>query len=102
MTLTDQNCMTEKIKSILNLGNAWYHLVQNILSFCLLANINIKIYRTIILPIVIYGFETWCCMLREEHRQRVFKNSVLRKILMRNTELTKKFMICTAYQLLLE
>ena len=39
-----------------------------------------KIYRTIILPIVLYGCETWSLTLREEHRLRVFENRVLRRI----------------------
>jgi hypothetical protein len=43
-------------------------------------NVNIKIYKTIILPVVLYGFETWSITLRKEHRQRVFKNRVLRRI----------------------
>jgi len=43
-------------------------------------NINIKVCRTIILPVVLYGCETWSVMWREEHRLRVFKNMALRKI----------------------
>jgi hypothetical protein len=43
-------------------------------------NLKIKVYRTIILPVVLYGCETWPLTLREEHRLRVFENSVLRKI----------------------
>ena len=43
-------------------------------------NIKIKIYRTIILPLVVYGFETWSLTLREEHRLRAFENRVLRRI----------------------
>jgi hypothetical protein len=43
-------------------------------------NIKIKIRRTIILPAVLYGCETWCLALKDEHRQRIFKNRVLRKI----------------------
>jgi len=42
--------------------------------------LNIKIYRTIILPVVLYGFETWSLTLREERRLRVFENRVLRRI----------------------
>jgi hypothetical protein len=41
---------------------------------------KIKIYRTIILPVVLYGCETWSLTLREEHRLRVFENRVLRRI----------------------
>jgi hypothetical protein len=55
--------------------------VQNLLSSSsVLKNINIYIYRTIILPIVLYGSETWLLTLREECRLRVFKNRVLRRI----------------------
>jgi hypothetical protein len=43
-------------------------------------NTNIKIYRTIILPVVLYGCGTWSVTLREEHRLRVFENRVLRRI----------------------
>jgi hypothetical protein len=42
--------------------------------------VKIKIYRTIILPVVLYGCETWSLTLREEHRLRVFENRVLRRI----------------------
>ena len=52
-------------------------------------NLKIKIYRTIILPVVLYGCETWLLILREEIRLRVFENMVLRRI-----------MICTAYLIL--
>jgi hypothetical protein len=41
---------------------------------------RIKIYKTIILPVVLYGCETWSLTLREEHRLRVFENRVLRRI----------------------
>jgi hypothetical protein len=61
--------------------NAYYHAVQNLLSSCLLSrNVKIKIYKTIILPVVLYGCETWSHTLREEHRLRVFENRVLRRI----------------------
>jgi hypothetical protein len=43
-------------------------------------NLKIRIYKTIILPEVLYGCETWSLALREEHRLRVFKNRVLRRI----------------------
>jgi hypothetical protein len=43
-------------------------------------NLKIKIYRTVILPVVLYGCETWSLTLREEHRLRVFDNRVLRRI----------------------
>jgi hypothetical protein len=43
-------------------------------------NIKIRIYRAIILPLVLYGCETWSLTLREERRLRVFENRVLRRI----------------------
>jgi hypothetical protein len=43
-------------------------------------NLKIKIYRTINLPVVLYGCETWLLTLREEHRLKVFENRVLRRI----------------------
>jgi len=54
--------------------------VKNLLSSSLLSkNLKIKIYRTIILPVV-YGCETWSLALREELRLRVFENRVLRRV----------------------
>jgi hypothetical protein len=80
-TLTDQNCIHKEIKSRLNSGNACYHLVQSLLFFRLLSRkLRVKIYKTIILPVVLYGCETWSLTLREEHRLRVFENRVLRRI----------------------
>jgi hypothetical protein len=80
-TLTNQNCMQEEIKSRLNSGNAYYHSVQSLLSSRLLSrNVRVKIYKTIILPFVLYGCETWSITLREERRLRVFENRVLRRI----------------------
>ena len=59
-TLTNQNSIQKEINSRLKLGNACYHSVQNLLSSSLLSkNLKIKICRTIILPVVLYGCETW-------------------------------------------
>ena len=43
-------------------------------------NLKIKVYKTIILPVVLYGCETWSLTLREESRLRVFENRILRRI----------------------
>jgi hypothetical protein len=43
-------------------------------------NVKVKIYKTIILPVVLYGYETWSLTLRLEHRLKVFENRVLRRI----------------------
>jgi hypothetical protein len=80
-TLANQNLVQEEIKSGLKSGNAFCHSQKNLLSSSLLSkNIKINIYRTISLPVVLYGCETWSLTLREERRVIVFENRVLRKI----------------------
>jgi hypothetical protein len=80
-TVTNENSIQEEIGRILNYGNACYHSVQNLLSSRLLSkNLKIVICKTIILPVVLYGCETWSLTLREEHRLSVFENRVLRRI----------------------
>ena len=80
-TLTIQNSIREEIKSRMKSGNACYHSVQNVLSSRLLSRkLKIKIYRTIILLVVLYGCETWSLTLREVRKLRVFENMVLRRI----------------------
>ena len=62
-------------------GNACYYSVQHLLSSRVLSkNLNFKIYRTIILPVVLYGCETWSLTLGEERTLRVFENRVLRRV----------------------
>jgi hypothetical protein len=80
-TITNKNLIQEEIKRRLNSANACYHSVQNLLSSCLLSKIvRIRIYKTIVLPVVLYGYDTWSLTLREEHRLRVFENRMLRRI----------------------
>ena len=80
-SLTNKNSVQEEIKSRLKVGNACYYSMQNLLSSSLLSKkIKIKIYRTIILPVVLYGCETWSLTLREERRLRVFENRMLRRV----------------------
>jgi hypothetical protein len=80
-TLTNHSDIHNEIKSRLNTGNACYYSVQNLLSSCLISKkLKIKIYRTVILPVLLYGCETWSVTLREENRLRVSENRVLRKI----------------------
>jgi hypothetical protein len=72
-TLTSQNDIHDEIKSGLNSENACYYSVQNLFSSRLISkNIKIKIYKTVILPVVLYGCETWSLTLR------VSENRVLR------------------------
>ena len=80
-SLMNQNSFHEEIKCTLHSGNSCYYLMQNLLSSSLLSrNIKVKIYRTIILPFVLYGCETCSSTVSEEHRLGVFRNRVLRKI----------------------
>jgi hypothetical protein len=67
-------------------------------------NLNIKIYKTIILPVLFCGCETWSLTLREEHRLRVSENNVLRRVFGPNREevaeagencIMRSFVTCT-------
>ena len=55
--------------------SSWNYIPEYFLKF-----FSKKIYRTIILPVVLYACETWSLRLREESRLRVFENRVLRKV----------------------
>jgi hypothetical protein len=75
LTVTSQKSIEEEIKRRLNSANTCYHSLQNLSSSCLLSrNLTIIIYKAIILPVVLYGCETWSLTLREEHRLKVFEN----------------------------
>ena len=93
-----------RIKSRLKSGNACYYSVKNLLSSTLLSkNLKIKKYSTIILTAVLYGCETLSLTLREERRQRVFENRVLRIFGPKRDEVTGEWrklhngMICTPH-----
>jgi hypothetical protein len=80
-TLRNQNYMQEEMKNRLKSGNACYHSAQSFLSSSFLSrNVKFKLHRTIILPVVVYGCETWSLTLREERRLRLFENRMLRRI----------------------
>jgi hypothetical protein len=80
-TTVTQNLIQKEILRRLNSGNACYHSVQNLLlSRQLPKNLKIIKYKTVILPVVLYGCETWSLTFSEEHRLRVFENRMLRKI----------------------
>ncbi|KAJ4442624.1 hypothetical protein ANN_04213 [Periplaneta americana] len=80
-TVTNINDTREEIKRRINMGNACYYSVEKLLPSSLLSkNLKVRIYNVVILPVVLYGCETWTLTLREEHRLRVFENKVLRKI----------------------
>jgi hypothetical protein len=73
-TVINQNFIQEEIKRRLNSGNACYHSVQNLLSSRLLSeNMKVRIYNIMILPVVLYGCETWSLTECEEHKLRVFE-----------------------------
>ena len=77
--LKNQNSIHEEIKCGLQPGNSYYYSLQTLLSFRLPSkNLKIKTYKSIILPVVLYGCETWSLTLREEFRLRVFENRILR------------------------
>jgi hypothetical protein len=80
-TVTCQNSNQGEIKRRLKWGNACYHSVQSLLSSRLPSkNVKIRTYKTIILPVVLYGCETYSLTSREEFRLRVLENRVLRRI----------------------
>jgi hypothetical protein len=81
MRVTNQNSIQEEIKRRMNSGNACYHSVQNLLSSRLLSkNVKVTIYKSISLPVVLYGRETWSLTVREENKLRVLENRVRRRI----------------------
>ena len=81
-TITNQISIHEEIEKRRKSETGCYHLVQNLLSSSLLSkNIKSKIYKIIILPVVLYVCEIWSLTLRKEHRLRVFENRMLTKML---------------------
>ena len=79
--VTNQNAIQEKIKCRIKAGNSCYYLVQTLFSSRLLSkDLKIKIYKTIQLPVVLYGYEVWSLTLREERRLKLFENKILRRI----------------------
>jgi len=79
--MKSEQAFRNSIPKLLMSGHACYHSVQNLLSSSLLSkNVKIKIYRNIILPVVLYGCKTWSLILREERRLSMFDNRVLKRI----------------------
>ncbi|KAJ4441834.1 hypothetical protein ANN_11693 [Periplaneta americana] len=80
-TVLNINDTREESKRRINMGNACYYSVEKLLSSSLLSKkLKVRIYKTIILPVVLHDCETWTLTLREEQRLRMFENKVLRKI----------------------
>jgi hypothetical protein len=67
LTVINNNLIQEEINRRLKSGNACHHSVQNPLPSCLL-------------PVALYGHETWSLILRVDHRMREFENRVVRRI----------------------
>jgi len=79
--LKKQNSTKEEVKSRVKWGNACYHSVKNISSSSLLSNnLKIKIYRNIILRVVLHGCEIWSPTLKDERRLKLFQNWELKRI----------------------
>jgi hypothetical protein len=76
-----KNCSHEGSRGRLNKGNACYHSVRNLLpSLFLSKNKTINTHRDVLLPVVLYGCETWYLTTKEEYRLRVFQSMGLRTI----------------------
>jgi hypothetical protein len=73
-TVTSQNCVHEEIRNRLNMGNACCLSVQILLSSRPLSrDMKIKIYKTVMLPVVLYGCETWSLSHKGNNRLRVMR-----------------------------
>ena len=78
MTLINQNLIHEEIKCRSNSRDACYHSIQNLSSSSLLSKkTKAKALRTITLPFVLHGCETWSLTLMEEHKTGLFENRIL-------------------------
>ena len=76
-SIQDEKNLTVRLKA----GNSCYYSVQILLSSRLLSkNLKIKIFKTIILPVVLYGCKAWSLTLREERKLRVFENMIIKRI----------------------
>jgi sorting nexin-29 len=109
MMLTNQKDIHDEIKSRLNSGNACYYSVQNLLSSHLISkNLKIKIYKTVILLVVLYGCKTWSLTLREEQRLKFLRTRCLgyldlkgRKMDCGENCIMMNFTACILHQILL-
>jgi len=73
--VTSKNEVAEEINSRLVSGNASFYSVQKLLTSRLISRIlKLKIYRTVILSVILYGCESWSTTLADEHKMRVFEN----------------------------
>ena len=85
--VTNKNDIREEIKRRINMYNTFYYSLEKILSTHVLSRkLEVNTYKTIILPVALYGCGTWSLTLKEEHRLSVFENKVLRKIFWAKTD----------------
>jgi hypothetical protein len=88
--LTNQNSVQEKVRADCSQG---IHAIIRCRIFCVSVcypkNTKIKIHRTVVLPVVLYGCETWSLTLRKERRLRVFANRALRIVGNKRDEVTE-------------
>lgn len=99
----NQNYVHEKIKIILNSGKASYHAVQkHFMSTCPSKILNVKIYKTVVLPLLLYVVETWSLTsVRLYFENRVAKRYFELRRRMYDTEenqITRSFIICTLHR----
>ncbi|KAJ4449632.1 hypothetical protein ANN_01036 [Periplaneta americana] len=87
-TVTNINDTREEIKRRINMGNVCYYSVEKLLS----SSLKVRIYKTVILPVVLYGCKTWTLTLREKQRLRVFENKVQRSARDDNNALSESAM----------
>jgi hypothetical protein len=79
--LTNQNLIEDEIKMKRNSAKACYHSVQNLLSSrLLLKSAKMRMHKIIILPVVLFEFQTWSLTSKAEHRFGLFENRVRRRI----------------------
>jgi hypothetical protein len=76
-----RNCINEEIKRRSNSRNSCYHSAHNLRSSHFVSkNLRIKVYKYLILPVILYGCETSSVTLREGHRLTIFENRMLKRI----------------------
>ena len=81
ITVTNTNDICEIIKHRIDMGNACYYSLEQILSSRLLSKkFKVNTYKPVILPVALYGCEPWSLTMRVEHRLRAFENKELRNI----------------------
>ena len=78
--VTNKNSFQEEIKSRLSQGMLVISRCRIFVFQFVIKNIKIKIEKTVILPVVLYGCETWSLTLREKRRLRMFENRILRRM----------------------